>query len=121
MRNIAILSLTFLMSSCATTTEFWTKPDVALVPDSVQWKRDGSDYAISGLVQDNAGARVKVKTYASGCTAGYGSLYDRPIIGGMPVMAYTRGATPTDRILNGLCDQAIPEITAYQNRRSGDE
>lgn len=115
MRTVIILSLLSISAGCATAPTYWDSDGVALVADTIQWRPFGLNYKISGLVQNEAGERVKAEAVATECEQGYGSLSINPYTPGTPSTVLRTGPTRADQVFDGLCGYAMDEIFAHED------
>jgi hypothetical protein len=121
----------FLVLVACATTEFWERPGIAVIPGTISWAGYGTNYKISGVIQDGAGVRVPVYTFATDCLEGQGDLRaeeaskefetspgDRAL--GLMTkfvpseIVVMSGASSADRVFRQLCSETLDEIVAYE-------
>lgn len=127
MLRIAVVAVSLgLFSSAANAKDFWQRDGVALMPGTATWSAWGNNYAVKGIVSDSKGIRVAVKSFATVCIEGNGTLqsdrasqefYDGPLYKTDFVKSPTvvrNGGTAADRVFETLCDAVLPDILAYE-------
>ena len=104
MGKVILVTAVFFLAACATTsTKYFDRNGVALVPGTAHASPWGLNYKIAGLTQDAAGTRVSVTTFGTHCNAGYGSLFTDPTQYGYEDNVLRNGPTTRDRIFTQLC------------------